>query len=71
MSKTQKQADPNVLLTQITEIVSQAKQKPYQSSNAILLQTYWQIEQLIVEDEQHGNAKALLVERVSRIIFLI
>lgn len=59
MTKTQKHTDPNVLLTQITEIVSQAKRKAYQSSNTILLQMYWQIGQLIVEDEQQGNAKAI------------
>lgn len=47
-----------ILLTQITEIVSQAKAKAYQQSNAILLQMYWQIGHLIVEDEQEGNVKA-------------
>ena len=46
------------LFTQITEIVTQARRKAYQNSNAILLQMYWQIGHLIVEDEQEGKAKA-------------
>ncbi|QNK61135.1 DUF1016 domain-containing protein [Pedobacter sp. PAMC26386] len=49
---------PSTLFKQITEIVTHAKQKAYQSSNAILLEMYWQIGHLIVEDEQDGNAKA-------------
>ncbi|MES2652676.1 MAG: PDDEXK nuclease domain-containing protein [Bacteroidota bacterium] len=47
------------LFKQITEIVTHARRKAYQNSNAILLQMYWQIGHLIVEDEQHGNAKAV------------
>jgi predicted nuclease of restriction endonuclease-like (RecB) superfamily len=58
MSRTEKQTDQNVLFRQITEIISQAKRKAYQSSNTILLQMYWRIGQLIVEDEQNGSAKA-------------
>ncbi|ALL07139.1 hypothetical protein AQ505_17590 [Pedobacter sp. PACM 27299] len=48
----------NILFEQITEVVSLARRKAYQQSNAILLQMYWQIGQLIIEDEQEGNAKA-------------
>lgn len=39
------------LFKQITEIVTHARRKAYQNSNAILLQMYWQIGHLIVEDE--------------------
>jgi len=46
------------LFKQITEIVTHARRKAYQNSNAILLQMYWQIGHLIVENEQSGNAKA-------------
>lgn len=56
MSEVEK-ASP--LFKQITEIVTHARRKAYQNSNAILLQMYWQIGHLIVEDEQHGNAKAI------------
>jgi hypothetical protein len=49
---------PSIIFKQITEIVTHARQKAYQNSNAILLQMYWQIGYLIDEDEQQGNAKA-------------
>jgi len=48
----------SILLKQITEIVTHARQKAYQSSNAILLEMYWQIGYLIIEDEQEGDVKA-------------
>lgn len=56
MSEVEK---PNILFKQIVEIVANARTRTYQNSNAILLQMYWQIGQLIVEDEQKGNAKAV------------
>lgn len=46
------------LFRQIAEVVNLARQKAYQNSNAILLQMYWQIGKLIVEDEQKGRHKA-------------
>lgn len=46
------------LFSAIREIVSQARQQAYRSSNAILLRMYWEIGRLIVEDEQGGSAKA-------------
>lgn len=49
----------NQLYTEISLVVSQAKQRVYQNSNKILLQMYWQIGKLIVEDEQKGKAKAI------------
>lgn len=52
---------PDSLFKQITEIVTHARQKAYQNSNAILLQMYWQIGHLIVEDEQQGSSKGFLL----------
>lgn len=49
----------NQLYSEIFTVVSQAKQRVYQSSNKILLQMYWQIGKLIVEDEQKGKVKAM------------
>jgi len=46
------------LLIAIKEIVTQAKVRTFKSNNSILLQMYWQIGRLIVEDEQQGQAKA-------------
>jgi predicted nuclease of restriction endonuclease-like (RecB) superfamily len=56
----------SILFKQITEIVTRARQKAYQSSNAILLEMYWQIGYLIVENEQHGDAKAIYGKGVLR-----
>ena len=55
-----------ILFKQVTEIVTHARQKAYQSSNAILLEMYWQIGYLIVEDEQHGDTKAIYGKGVLR-----
>lgn len=48
----------NILLTSIKSIIASAKQTAYRNSNTILLQMYWQIGKLIVEDEQQGKTKA-------------
>lgn len=47
------------LLVAIKEIVTQARARALKSNNSILLQMYWQIGQLIVEDEQQGKSKAV------------
>ena len=46
------------LLSSIKEVILKAKQVAYKSNNSILLNTYWEIGRLIVEDEQQGAAKA-------------
>jgi len=47
------------LFSSIKDIVVQAKQVAYRNSNNILLNMYWQIGKLIVEDEQGGKEKAI------------
>jgi hypothetical protein len=42
----------------VKQVVLEARQRAYRSNNAILLQMYWEIGKLIVEDEQAGNPKA-------------
>jgi hypothetical protein len=42
----------------IREIISLSRQRVYRMANTALLETYWQIGQIIVEDEQNGKAKA-------------
>jgi len=44
-----KQAD--TLIQQVKEIVVKAREQAFRQSNSILLQMYWQIGGLIVEDE--------------------
>lgn len=48
----------DILLTSIKEVIQTAKTKAFRSSNAILLQMYWEIGRLIVQDEQQGKIKA-------------
>ena len=48
----------NALYQSVKQIIGLARQQTYRSINNILLQTYWQIGQLIVEEEQRGNEKA-------------
>lgn len=46
------------LLFSIKEIILQSRKRVYRKVNSVLLETYWQIGRLIVEDEQQGNEKA-------------
>lgn len=46
------------LIQSIKSVIQQARQQAYRMVNATLLQTYWQIGKLIVEDEQNGKDKA-------------
>ena len=47
-----------MLLSLIKKVVVTAKEKAFKNSNSILLQMYWDIGRLIVEDEQQGATKA-------------
>lgn len=46
------------LYQSVKEIVTQSREKVFRMANSTLLLTYWQIGQLIVEDEQKGNERA-------------
>jgi hypothetical protein len=48
----------NPLLQAIRELVQQARQQLARSVNSAMVQTYWHIGRLIVEDEQGGEARA-------------
>lgn len=50
--------EKNSLISSVKEIILKAKQTAYRSNNAIMLNMYWEIGLLIVEDEQQGKAKA-------------
>ena len=49
----------DTLFLTVKEIVMKAKNIAYRSSNAIMLNMYWEVGQLIVEDEQQGKTKAV------------
>jgi len=46
------------LLSDIRHIIEQARQRVYQTVNSEMVQAYWHIGRLIVEDEQQGQQRA-------------
>lgn len=48
----------NPLITQLKDIIQQARNQAYRAVDAIQVQTYWQIGQHIVEFEQQGENRA-------------
>lgn len=47
------------LISDISHILRQAQQSAYRSINQAMVQAYWRVGRRIVEEEQHGEAKAL------------
>lgn len=50
--------DKTLLLQSIKDVILESRKQVYRMANSALLQTYWQIGKLIIEDEQDGNEKA-------------
>ncbi|MGA9211919.1 PDDEXK nuclease domain-containing protein [Kaistella sp.] len=48
----------DILFQSVKQIIIQAREKVFRVANSALLLTYWQIGQLIVEDEQQGKERA-------------
>lgn len=48
----------NNLLSDIKQVIEQARSQVKQTVNAAMVQAYWQIGRLIVEDEQQGQTRA-------------
>ena len=48
----------NQLFNSIKKIVLQSRSRAFRMVNSVLIETYWQIGKIIVEDEQGGQAKA-------------
>lgn len=48
----------NNVFESIKEVIILSRQRVYRMANSALLETYWTIGKLIVEDEQQGNSKA-------------
>lgn len=51
-------AEKNTLYENIKNIISQARSSAYRAVNFAMVQAYWSIGQLIVEDEQNGKSRA-------------
>ncbi len=43
----------------IRAILQQARQKAYTALNFVMVEAYWQIGKRIVQEEQHGEARAI------------
>jgi len=52
------------LLALVKEVIENARSQVYRNTNSTALKMYWQIGQLIVEDEQQGKAKAVYGQKV-------
>jgi hypothetical protein len=48
----------NRIYQSLKEIITLSRHRVYRMANSALLETYWQIGKIIVEDEQQGKAKA-------------
>lgn len=48
----------NRIYQSIKEIINLSRQRVYRMANSALLETYWQIGKIIIEDEQNGQSKA-------------
>ncbi len=48
----------NPLFDTVRQVVLEARQRAYRSTNSILLKMYWDIGALITEQEQHGKSRA-------------
>ncbi|MGL5110616.1 MAG: PDDEXK nuclease domain-containing protein [Vibrio ordalii] len=51
-------AEQNPLLNHIRELLTQGRKQALHAVNAAMVQTYWEIGRLIVEDEQQGESRA-------------
>lgn len=58
------------LYTNVERIINEARDKVYQAANFAMVQSYWHIGKLIVEEEQHGKGRAaygkLLIKMLSK-----
>lgn len=58
------------LFQSVKEVIFQARERVFRVANSALLLSYWQIGQLIVEDEQQGKARAeygkLIIKNLSK-----
>ena len=58
MSKIEKGIESSMVCLQIKELMEKARKQVSVQINNILVQTYWGIEKIIIEDEQENNERA-------------
>lgn len=57
-NEMQQMAETDGLLSDVQRIIEQGRKKAYAAANQIAVLTYWHIGRRIVEEEQHGEARA-------------
>ena len=55
-------------ISEIKQILSEARQKAYASINFAMVEAYWLIGQRIVEEEQHGQERAAYGQEILRVL---
>ena len=58
MNKIEKGIESNMVYLQIKELMENARKQVSVKINNILVQTYWKIGKIIIEDEQKNNERA-------------
>lgn len=58
MTEIIKKLDYKSLLSNVSNLIEEARRKAVKQVNAIIVQTYWEVGRLIVEEEQKGEEKA-------------
>ncbi len=58
----------NQLVTDLRQIIEQGRRQAYISINASMIQTYWNVGRRIVEEEQHGEARAGYGEYIAKTV---
>lgn len=68
MNKLEKSNSDNydLLLTQISTLITDAKRHVTTTINATLVETYWNVGKYIVEFEQEGNVRAKYGDQLSK-----
>lgn len=54
------------LITDLRSIIEQGKRQAYSAINATMISTYWNVGKRIVEEEQHGEARAEYGEYIAK-----
>ena len=58
MGKIEKGIESNMVYLQIKELMENARKQVSVKINNILVQTYWKIRKIIIEDEQENSERA-------------
>ena len=58
MNKIEKGIESNIVYLQIKELIENARKQVSVKINNILVQTYWEVGKIIIEDKQENNERA-------------